>query len=170
MVTHALLPALLGRRWIPRVRELPSLRIVALVCLSGALPDLLHPHLSLEARQASLSHTLWACLLFAVLVCVIARLSGKITRPVAWLCIAAYGGHIFLDGITGGVALLQPLSDRVSGGNYLPYWCWTASDILLLVEFYLAFRWLPMRRQWKRKRAAVPDADLRSGKDGQSGR
>lgn len=153
-VSHALLPVFFGRRWIPHRDQIPSARVVGLVAFCGALPDLLSPHLSLEARHTAFSHTVWAFVVCSVLVAVLAWSLPKVfSLPISFLCIAAYGGHILCDAITGGVSLFYPLSTEVQGKNYLPYWLWITSDGLLVLYLYLVYRWLPLRRKLRKRQA-----------------
>jgi membrane-bound metal-dependent hydrolase YbcI (DUF457 family) len=154
-VSHALLPVFFGQRWIPKNGKIPSVRFVSLVALCGALPDILSPHLSLDARYTALSHTVWALCLFAILIGVMAWFLPKtFSGPIALLCIIAYGGHLACDAITGGISALYPFSNDVQGRNYLPYWLWITSDGLLILYFYLVYRWLPLRRKMKERQAA----------------
>ncbi len=156
-VSHALLPVFFGRRWIPKTGKTPSPRFVSLVALCGALPDILSPHLYLDSRYTALSHTLWAFLLFVPFIGALAWLFPRIfILPISLLCIAAYGGHIACDAITGGVSLFYPYSHTVQGKNYLPYWLWITSDGLLVLYIYLVYRWLPLRRRFRERRTAAP--------------
>jgi membrane-bound metal-dependent hydrolase YbcI (DUF457 family) len=153
-VSHALLPVFLGQRWIPHKDKVPSLRVVMLVAVCGVLPDILSPHLSLDDRHVALSHTLWAFLTFSVLVGLLnRRWPTAFTPSISLLCIAAYGGHLACDAITGGIALFYPLIRTVQGKNYLPYWLWITCDGLLILYVYFVYRWLPLRRNFKAKRA-----------------
>ncbi|HEY8933421.1 MAG TPA: metal-dependent hydrolase [Rariglobus sp.] len=157
-VSHALLPVFLGQRWIPKKERVPAPGFVALVALSGALPDILSPHLSLDARYEASSHSLWALLGFILVVVMLAwRLPRIFTPTISILCVTAYAGHIACDAITGGVAFFFPFGG-VQGGNYLPYWLWITSDGLLLIYLYLVYRWRPLRRKITEGRQAVGPA------------
>lgn len=149
-VTHALLPLFFGHRWIPQNNRIPSFKISGLIALSGLLPDILSPHLSLEARYASLPHSLTGLACFAALVAVICVTKiGAAHKKIGALCIAAYAAHIFCDLIAGGVPLFRPFSRIIVGQNYIPYWTWDAADLVLIVYVYLTYRWLPLRRRLK---------------------
>lgn len=155
-VSHALLPVLLGRRWIPKKHSVPCPRVSAAVALCGALPDILSPHLSLDARYTALSHTVWAWLIFGALILILHGIVPKIAAPsLAALCICAYGGHIFCDLITGGVSLLYPLNSTVQGENYLPYWLWITCDGILILYLYVVYRWLPLRKRIRERSNAA---------------
>ena len=152
-VSHALLPVFFGQRWIPQTPSGPSPRIVVIVALSGVLPDLINPHLSLDARHTAWSHSLVAWLIFTCVVAALAWWFPRVfTKPVLILCSAAFLGHLGCGAITGGIAGLLPFSKTVHGGNYLPYWLWITCDGALLLYFYLIYRWIPLRRRFKKSR------------------
>ncbi|MEZ5304124.1 MAG: hypothetical protein R3F11_26295 [Verrucomicrobiales bacterium] len=69
--------------------------------LSGALPDVLCPHLSLAARYASWSHTFWALCLFAAIALPAARfLFGSRRWLLAGsLMVFAYAFHLGCDAV-----------------------------------------------------------------------
>jgi membrane-bound metal-dependent hydrolase YbcI (DUF457 family) len=152
-VSHALLPVFLGQRWIPENRGAPSIRLVSLIALCGALPDILSPHLYLDDRHTAYSHSILAFLVFASIVILAAKINKlKLSTRIYYLCILAYGGHIFCDAITGGVALYYPFSLDVTGKNYLPYWLWITIDGALVLYLYLVYRWIPLRRKMHRSK------------------
>ena len=157
-ITHAILPLALGYKWIPASLYRPSIPVSSLIALSGALPDLLDPHITLEARYNSWSHTVLALGLFGVAV------SGVCLYPkfkpfyqVGVLCIFAYALHIFCDLISGGGRPLLPFSRAIYGRDFWPSWAWGASDIILLLYLYIFYRWLPLRRRYndQRKRSGI---------------
>ncbi|CAN5405003.1 hypothetical protein BH23VER1_BH23VER1_24760 [soil metagenome] len=154
-VTHALLPVFLGRRILVSPGKSPSWSDAGLVALAGALPDLLSPHLSLDARYVAYSHTAWAFLGFSLLVWGASIRWSRLMR-LRLLCLFAYAAHLACDLISGGVALFYPLSTVVHGGNYLPYWMWGASDGLLLIYLYLVYRWLPLRHRISARKVLEP--------------
>lgn len=155
-VSHALLPIFFGQPWLPRKDGVPAPRAAMLVGFCGALPDVLSPHLSLDGRYAALSHTWWALLLFTGVIAILRwRAPRLFTSAISLLCIAAYAGHLFCDGITGGIAFKYPFDTAVFGKNYLPYWLWSASDCALFMYFYLIYRWLPLRRKANASRVRV---------------
>lgn len=161
-ISHALLPVFLGRRWIPHKNKIPVPRIVALVALCGALPDILSPHLSLDARYTALSHTAWALLAFSLAIAALSRLAPTLFTPsISLLCLAAYAGHLFCDAIAGGIAFFHPVSSAVQGKHLLPFWLWITSDGLLLFYLYVIYRWQPLRRRIKERsqRTCVAPAD-----------
>ena len=152
-VTHALLPLWFGHRWIPKREKdgIPSFKISGILALSGLLPDLLSPHISLDARHASPPHSLTGLACFATLVAVVcATRIGSAHKKIGALCVAAYAAHIACDLIAGGVPLFRPFSRVIVGQNYIPYWMWDAADLVLIVYVYLTYRWLPLRRRLRK--------------------
>lgn len=163
-ITHALFPILAGSRWIRRHDHRPSLRISAVVALCGALPDLLDPHITLDARFESWSHTLLAAVGFSVVVIAVCSLKRfRAYSAIGVLCVFAYAAHLACDVISGGGRLLLPFSHVISGGSYWPSWAWGATDILLLLYVYLAYRWIPLRKRYLQNRtlSAQPAAPRR---------
>ena len=147
-ITHALLPVLVMRRAMPMVDGRPAFRSAALVALAGVLPDLLSPHLTLEARHQLFSHSGAGFLAFLIMLTLIGRLKPRLLDVrLAALAAAAYGLHIACDLISGGVALAHPASNEIYGGAFMPFWAWVAADALLLSYAYVEFRWLPLRRR-----------------------
>lgn len=155
-VSHALLPVFFGQRWIPQKDNRPQIPAALLVAVCGASPDVLSPHLYLDSRHTAYSHTVWAWLIFAVLTLASSQLKcvrQRFSVRVLILCVLAYGGHIFCDLITGGVSLFYPWNPAVQGKNYLPYWLWITCDSLLIIYFYLIYRWLPLRKRMRARQA-----------------
>ena len=148
-VSHALLPVLLGRRWISRHPDgTPSWHESAAVGAAGVLPDLLSPHVGLAERHAAFSHSLLAWVLIGlVLSAAVAPPRFRSRRTLARLCIVAYAAHLACDLITGGVPLFSPIIPGVFGDAYLPFWAWFALDAALLACAYVEFRWRPQRRR-----------------------
>lgn len=142
-VTHALIPVICARlavkrnvwmgRWTPYQ-----------IALAGASPDLLNPHLSLEARMTSWSHGLPAWLAFTAILIISSLVSrGKLPMSlVCWLS-GAYLLHIACDAISGGVNLLYPVKTWVIGDYWIdPVW-WVPLDVLCLLVVYFLFRVIP---------------------------
>ncbi len=153
-VSHAILPLLAGKRWIPANDSgRPCLRISFAVAFAGVLPDILCPHLALNERLTAYSHSLiaWLVVCFSTLAaCAHPKVSPH--KQTAVLCVAAYALHLACDSITGGIPLLAPFSDKVAGGSYLPFWTWLILDALLLAYAYMLYRWLPLRRKLSGRR------------------
>lgn len=153
-VTHALLPLFLGRRWLPKRSDgAPSRGASGAVALAGVLPDVINPHLDLEARDDAFSHSLFAWMLFAGILALAARHPRLAPhRRILALCGAAYAIHIACDLITGGVPLFSPVESLVWGDAWLPFRSWFVFDGALLAYAYLVYRWLPLRRRIIRPR------------------
>ena len=144
-VTHALLPVIIyevsrrksewGGKW----------GIVA-IGVSGALPDLLNPHLSLAARISSWSHGLPFWAVFSVSLMVWALSSrGKMLRPrLALACSAAYLLHILCDAISGGVNFLYPIGIFNWGSYWVDPIYWIPLDIVCVLMCYYLFRLRPL--------------------------
>lgn len=140
--THSLLPVcgcLLADKIsiaAGRLRMFSGRNLLA-VGFFGFLPDILSPHLSLESRQSSLSHTLWAVMAVALIV---GPLVGFTCRkgsrlPVAIACWIAYVLHLAADAISGGIVWLYPWRDDVLGRYWVPapQWIWYDAGFILLV-------------------------------------
>lgn len=147
-ITHALLPVLVMRSVLPQVFGRPAIPGVVLVAMAGVSPDLLNPHLTLEARHLSFSHSVTGFLVFLVAVAGFCKWRpALLDARQAAMCACAYGLHLACDMISGGVALAHPASNEIYGGAWIPLWGWFVSDALLLSYAYLEFRWLPLRRR-----------------------
>lgn len=141
VVTHALLPALLAAPLLRRPAG-PDFRLRAgAIALAGALPDLLHPHLSLAARYASWSHSVFALGGFALLLAV--GYFGGVRRwlpaGALGLALAAYALHLASDAVSGGIAWLFPVSRATIGVRLVPYAWWFPVDITLMTIAALVF-------------------------------
>ena len=154
-LTHALAPVIIARLCLPRTKWTGRTGLITLG-LAGALPDLLNPHLTLEARTSSWSHglpfwlTLSACLLIAALL-------SRRRFPVAWALAlsAAYLLHLVCDAISGGVNWLYPLRDFTLGAYWVDPVLWVPLDILCLLLCYYLFRLRPL---WQKRRRPTCDA------------
>ncbi|GAA5481067.1 hypothetical protein Hsar01_00273 [Haloferula sargassicola] len=159
--THALLPVSIAlatdcyRLSKGREEAFPAWSLPALG-LFGVLPDLCSPHLSLEARHASFSHTL---LFLAILVPVVAAAAGFFPKGsrllVAISLWLASMLHLAADAISGGIPWLHPWSDAVLGDFYIdPVW-WIAYD----AAFVLGTALLLMSRRRLRAGFFAPAAE-----------
>ena len=157
VVTHALLPVLIAAPLLPaRTPARSRWRPLTLIGLFGALPDLLNPHLSLEDRYASWSHSVpcWL-LLTAGIALVAARWPRRLPRRLAMLLSFAYGLHLACDGISGGITWLAPFSAQIIGDDYVsPRW-WIPLDFILVLAAYLQLRAWPNLRAWRHPRPGV---------------
>lgn len=158
-ITHAILPLALGYAWLPKRAYRPTWSASAVVALSGALPDVLDPHISLEARYNSWSHTLLALAAFGALV-LLPLCFRKMRRfmPVGILCVSGYALHLICDLISGGGRPLLPFSREHFGGDFVPSWSWGAADITLLLWVYFFYRWMPLRKAYQDRMRRVPSS------------
>ena len=148
LVTHALLPLVIGRRWLRRSDRSPLAKQIFLVAFCGILPDVLSPHLYLEARYQSLSHTLWALIAFTALILLAGRVTKLHLRPrFQIMCIAAYVLHLACDMISGGIPLFYPVSPMIYGGNFISYYLWYVCDVVLFLYAWMTWRVLPRLRK-----------------------
>ena len=145
VITHALLPALLAAPLLSRRRPREYYASVGAVALAGALPDLLHPHLSLAARYASWSHSVFAWAGVTLLLLLSALIFRQRVKPIVFLLAAlAYALHLCADGLSGGVAWLYPFAPGIVGRRMIPFHFWLQSDgVLILAALIAFFRWPP---------------------------
>ena len=104
----------------------------------GALPDLCSPHLSLEARYASWSHTVWFMAGLVLLAAAAGSFFEKGKRLIiAGVCWVAAGLHLAADAVSGGIAWNYPLTDQVIGRYWIPpqHWIWFDAFFILLAWF-----------------------------------
>lgn len=141
--THALLPVctclLADNASLASGRDrLFPTRSLWLVAAFGVLPDLCTPHLSLEARYASWSHTVW----FMAGLIVLCGMAGSFFEKgfrlrVAVACWLASACHLAADAISGGIAWLYPWRDDVIGRYIIPPqdWIWYDAGFILVTWF-----------------------------------
>ncbi len=141
--THSLLPVC-GCLLADRVSmstgrsRMFSGRDLCVIGVFGMLPDILSPHLSLESRYASLSHSIWFLMGLVLLLPLTRFISEKKSRlPVAIACWAACALHLAADAVSGGIAWLHPWRDDVLGRYWIEpqYWIWYDAGFILLVWF-----------------------------------
>ncbi len=153
-VTHALLPLVVAglceRSWrLPNERKGYFSRgdLIA-IAIAGAAPDLLNPHLSLAARLSSYSHTIWAVLVFGIMVLVFLKRRKHLTWRLYALLVGAYGVHLLCDLVAGGIAPFYPFMRYTVYGDYWvsPIW-WVPTDAVLVLGCYFLFRAIPQLRK-----------------------
>lgn len=147
--THALLPVcaclVVDAIRIATDREAYfTKRTLGCVGFFGVLPDLCSPHLSLEARYSSLSHTL----LFLGVILPFAALASWWARPGARGVAAVSFGlaaalHLAADAISGGIAWLQPWSPEILGSYCIAPQYWIGFDAGFILLFWFLLRLLP---------------------------
>lgn len=156
--THSLLPVcgcLFANRTAKMVGK-PRLFTGSSLCIIGAfgmLPDILAPHFSLEARQSSLSHTVWFLIVLATFTPLIGRLARRGSRIAMGIaCWMAAVLHLTVDAISGGIAWLYPWRDDVIGRYFIPPQDWIWYDVAFIVFVWSLYRVIP---HYKRKRESI---------------
>jgi hypothetical protein len=112
------------------------------------MPDLLWPHLSLAARYASPTHTVWFLAAFGL----IAAWAGRFVdrdhpRRAAALMAAACAFHLFCDAIAGGIKWGYPFFPDVVGWRLVPYWTWPYLDLAMVALTGALVTWLRWRER-----------------------
>ena len=142
--THALLPVILTGVATKR-RDLRGRWALVAIGIAGALPDVLSPHLSLEARMTSWSHGIpcWAALTIAMILVALGS-RGKISVVLALVLSGAYLLHLLCDAISGGVNFLYPFGNGIWGDYWVdPIW-WVPLDVICFLSCYWMFRYAPL--------------------------
>jgi hypothetical protein len=106
----------------------------------GILPDICTPHLSLEDRHASWSHTVWFMAGLIIVVAMAGTFFDKGYRiRVALACWFAAALHLAADAISGGIVLFYPWRPDVIGRYFIPaqHWMWFDAFFVLLAWFLL---------------------------------
>ena len=152
VITHALSPVIAVAVADIVVLEATGSRLFrraqyVAIAISGALPDILNPHITLEARFASWSHTVLALALFLPVALLIAR---RINREQfllpGTLMAVAYAFHLFCDAISGGIAWLYPFDPKaIIGGGFVPFKYWLTLDAISFTLAGILTLWLRRR-------------------------
>ena len=150
--THALLPVIL----VGAIAKRPDLRgrwQLVSIGIAGALPDILCPHLSLEARMASWSHGIPCWFMLTIVMLMISYFSRRrIAAGFASLLSGAYFLHMMCDAISGGVNFFHPFGNGSWGDYWVdPIW-WIPLDIACFLTVYFMFRVAPRMRALKQSR------------------
>ncbi|MEM6884884.1 MAG: metal-dependent hydrolase [Verrucomicrobiota bacterium] len=159
-LTHALLPVLAlsagSRRTTDKGPNYWNWKRLLLVALAGALPDLLNPHLSLQARYTSWSHGVPALCAFCLVLVMIWLIRRHRSQILLFIMLGtAYGLHLFCDLISGGLAWQYPLGNHVVGDYYVSARWWVPLDVGSVVLTYLIYRAIPNFRKWRERRRKV---------------
>lgn len=147
--THALLPVC-GCLIVDHVsvisggdRVFPA-KALWMVAVFGILPDVCSPHIMLEDRHTSYTHSVW----FMGVVVLLAVITGMFFEKgrrlwVAMACWCATALHLLADAVSGGIAWLYPWREDVIGRFYidLDYWAWSEAVFVLLA--WVLIRMLP---------------------------
>ncbi|MES2661378.1 MAG: metal-dependent hydrolase [Verrucomicrobiota bacterium] len=153
--THALAPVILTRLVFGRPTWIRSYGFLA-IGIAGALPDLLNPHLSLEARHTSWSHGLPFWMLITAFFLALTRLKKlKLSWQLAAILSFSYVFHMICDSISGGVDWLYPFGHLLLGNYFVDPVFWVPMDVVLFLITYYLFRILPMMEKARRGRSSV---------------
>lgn len=114
------------------------------IAVFGALPDLCTPHISLEERYTSWSHSVWfmACMLF------VAGVTGGFFQKgsrlmIATVCWLAAGLHLAADAVSGGIAWKYPWGDEVIGRYWIHPETWIWYDAFFIILTWFLVRVMP---------------------------
>lgn len=150
-ITHALVPVITASYCRGDGKWLRRFGLVG-IGVAGALPDLLSPHLTLEARMASWSHGLPFWALFSLVALLVAFISkGRVSWQLSTALSAAYLLHLCCDAISGGINWLYPVRDLVWGRFWVDALWWIPLDVFFVLWAYYLFRLKPL---WLRRKQA----------------
>ncbi len=148
-----------------RSEKIAVWRTALIIGIVGAMPDMMDPHVTLEERLRSWSHSLTAWAGSSVLFGVICLARQRWWTPMLVLGLSlTYFSHIVGDAIAGGVGWSYPFGGHVIGDYYIiPQW-WIPLDYVCVAVAYVTYRVVPMfamarckREEMEQKRAAVLD-------------
>ncbi|WAC19986.1 metal-dependent hydrolase [Luteolibacter sp. SL250] len=149
-LTHALAPVIIVKLCTKRAED-AGWRVLLPIAGAGALPDLLNPHLSLEARVASWSHGLPCWALVTMIFMLGSMLMARRFRlRTALACSAAYLFHLFCDAISGGINWFSPFGTFQWGEYWVSPLLWIPLDVICVLVCYYLFRLAPV---WRKRRA-----------------
>jgi hypothetical protein len=110
-------------------RSLFTPRHLWAIAAAGVLPDILWPHLSLQARLTSWSHTVWfLAIALPLFVWIGRKYLGPGWRVASWSAWLATVLHLATDTFTGGTAPFYPLGGKV-GFSTIPFRYWIYCDL-----------------------------------------
>ena len=154
-ITHALLPVIAAGIYevAAKKKGLFTPKRLIVIGIFGAAPDLINPHLSLDARYSSWSHSIWFWALLTIIVGIFSYIKRKACPlPLATLLSTAYISHILSDAVSGGIAWNYPVSPDIVGAYYIhPIW-WVPCDVFLFLFAYGLFRVFPNIKKRKLKK------------------
>lgn len=103
-------------------------KALLIIGICGALPDILSPHMSWDARYSSFSHSIWF-LLPAFFAVVLLSIRFPSLRLLLFCCYLATALHVFCDLIAGGINVYGPFGRKIVGQYWVPFRHWIALDI-----------------------------------------
>lgn len=154
-VTHALVPVIIVHACLPKQKRFGRWGLIA-IGFAGALPDLLTPHISLEARMISWSHGLpfWAALSCGLLLFSLAS-RQRLSFPLLCFLSGAYLFHLFCDAISGGINWMYPVRNFIWGEYWVSPILWIPLDIICVLLSYYLFRLRPLLEKTRRATAGA---------------
>ncbi|HCE46144.1 MAG TPA: hypothetical protein DET40_21580 [Lentisphaeria bacterium] len=148
VIAHSLLPVVLKQAWelkhAPGLEYRDQVKGWIIIGISGTLPDILDPHLTIGSRYDSYSHT-WPFTSALALACLVSYVLVRRTwygRIFPW-CALAYLLHVAGDIVSGGIDFL--LTGHALGDWWITPELWPVLDLLFLTAFVLIHR--KIRRQ-----------------------
>ncbi len=142
--THALAPVIICRCLLARKMPIKPLQYM-MIGLAGAMPDLLNPHLSLDARLTSWSHGLPFWLLVTIVLLFATRIKKLcLSTQLAVIFSLSYLFHMFCDSISGGINWLYPWREFLWGEYWVAPGYWIPLDIFCILSVYYLFRFKPL--------------------------
>jgi hypothetical protein len=152
VITHALSPVIAVAAADAVVLEATGNRLFrrtqyVAIAISGALPDILNPHITLAARFASWSHTVLALVVFIPVAIFIARRINREQFILSGILMAAaYAFHLFCDAISGGIAWIYPFDPKaIVGSALVPFKYWLILDAVCFTLVGTLTLWLRRR-------------------------
>jgi hypothetical protein len=142
IVSHVLFPLVFaqsanGYRTQSRLPRFFDWKNLLFIGLAGGLPDILSPHLYLESRYSSLTHSVWF-LLTAIILSASFAWRLKKFRALIGFCIFAVSLHLLCDMVSGGINLLAPFGNMIVGRYYVRTRYWIALDVAAILFFSLS--------------------------------
>ncbi len=142
--THALAPVLICRCLVAKKIPIKPLHYI-LIGVAGAMPDLLNPHLSLDARLSSWSHGVPFWLFVSIVFLIASRIKKlRLSTRLAVIFSLSYLLHMICDGISGGLNWLYPWREFVWGDYWVDPLYWIPLDVFCILLAYYLFRLKPL--------------------------
>jgi hypothetical protein len=108
-----------------------GLKIYSIIGLSGILPDILDPHIDLDARMKSWSHTVWFLVGFSIILVISSKAVNIKLKYIIWVLFGVFAHDIF-DAISGGISPLYPYQ-FVIGDYYIKSDYWITIDAVSFI-------------------------------------
>ena len=135
--THALSPVVAIGVYQLIVHKRLDWKFLAWVAVAGAAPDCLDPHITLEARQTSWSHSLVGFGIVTFFPTMLCLFRCKLSYLLLLAMCSAYLWHLFCDGIAGGVPYLYPIQTTIAGATYIHFSTWLYYDAFFVIATYV---------------------------------